>query len=63
MKYADIIVPRGRDNTKAIDFVVSNLKIRVPIEDLNENYSATEREEEEVEGDHSLKISQMPNGL
>ena len=61
MKYADIIVPRGRDNTKAIDFVVSNLKIRVPIEDLNENYSAAEREEEE--GDHSLKISQMPDGL
>ena len=39
MKYADIIVPRGRSNTKAIDFVVSNLKIRVPMEHLNDNFS------------------------
>jgi hypothetical protein len=39
MKYADIIVPRGRSNTKAIDFVVSNLKVRVPMEHLNDNFS------------------------
>lgn len=62
MKYADIIVPRGRSNTKAIDFVVTNLKIRVPIEDLNENFSEGRRSFKE-EGDHSLRISQMPNGL
>jgi len=34
MKYADIIIPHGRSNTVAIDFVVSNLKTRVPIQDL-----------------------------
>ena len=61
MKYADNIVPRGRSNTKAIDFVVSNLKIRVPIEDLNENFSEFSKKEEEE--DTSLRISQMPNGL
>lgn len=42
MKYADIIIPKGRSNTKGIDFVVSNLKIRVPLEELNENFSASE---------------------
>jgi len=35
MKYADIIVPHGRSNTIAIDFIVSNLKNKVPIESLN----------------------------
>lgn len=37
MKYADIIIPHGRSNTVAIDFVVSNLKTRVPIDDLRLN--------------------------
>lgn len=36
MKYADIIVPRGKTNKKAIDFIVTNLKIKVPLEDLND---------------------------
>ena len=60
MKYADIIVPRGRSNTKAIDFVVSNLKIRVPLEDLNENFSEgkfSRSKSFKEEGDRSLKIS------
>lgn len=61
MKYADIIVPRGRSNTKAIDFVVSNLKIRVPMEDLNENFSEGMNFKEE--GERSLKLREMPNGL
>lgn len=29
MKYADIIIPHGRSNTVAIDFVLQNLKTRV----------------------------------
>lgn len=31
MKYADIIIPHGRSNTIAIDFVISNLKAKIPI--------------------------------
>ena len=27
MKYADIIVPKGKSNTKGIEFVVNNLKL------------------------------------
>ena len=34
MKYADIIIPHGRSNTVAIDFVVQNLKTRIPADDL-----------------------------
>jgi Phosphoribulokinase / Uridine kinase family len=30
MKYADIIIPHGRSNTIAIDFVVNNLRNRIP---------------------------------
>ena len=30
MKYADIIIPHGRSNTVAIDFVISNLKTKLP---------------------------------
>lgn len=30
MKYADIIIPNGKTNTIAIDFVVNNLKIKIP---------------------------------
>ena len=40
MKYADIIIPKGRSNTKGIDFIISNLKIRVPMEDLNDAISS-----------------------
>jgi len=35
MKYADIIIPNGKTNTIAIDFVVNNLKIKIPLKDLN----------------------------
>lgn len=34
MKYADIIIPHGRSNTVAIDFVVANLKNKVLIDDF-----------------------------
>lgn len=34
MKYADIIIPNGKTNTIAIDFVVNNLKIKIPMQDL-----------------------------
>ncbi len=34
MKYADIIIPHGRSNTVAIDFVVENLKTKVPMDNL-----------------------------
>lgn len=34
MKYADIIIPNGKTNTKAIDFVINNLKIQIPLKDL-----------------------------
>ncbi len=29
MKYADIIIPYGRENTAAVDFVVENIKTRL----------------------------------
>ena len=29
MKYADIIIPHGRSNTVAIDFVIQNLKQKI----------------------------------
>jgi hypothetical protein len=34
MKYADIIIPHGRSNTIAIDFVLSNLRNRVLLDDF-----------------------------
>lgn len=39
MKYADIIIPHGRSNTVAIDFVVSNLKTKVPMDDFIEDFN------------------------
>ena len=39
MKYADIIIPKGRSNTKGIEFVITNLKIRVPLKELNDRLS------------------------
>lgn len=39
MRYADIIIPEGRSNHIGIDFIVSNLKIRVPLEEALENIS------------------------
>ena len=36
MKYADIIIPHGRSNTVAIDFVVSNLKTKVPMDNFED---------------------------
>ena len=34
MKYADIIVPKGKSNTKGIEFVINNLKLQIPYDDL-----------------------------
>ena len=34
MKYADIIIPHGRSNTVAIDFVLQNLKTRIDESDF-----------------------------
>lgn len=34
MKYADIIIPHGRSNTVAIDFVIQNLKQKIQVEDV-----------------------------
>ena len=39
MKYADIIIPHGRSNTVAIDFVVSNLKTKVPMDDFVDDFN------------------------
>jgi uridine kinase len=39
MKYADIIIPHGRSNTVAIEFVIENLKIKVPKGNLDEDFS------------------------
>ena len=35
MKYADIIIPHGRSNTVAIDFVISNLKSKLPLDEMS----------------------------
>ena len=40
MKYADIIIPHGRSNTIAIDFVISNLKMKIPMGKVLDNISA-----------------------
>ena len=41
MKFADIIIPHGRSNTIAIDFVISNLKMKIPSMDkVLDNISA-----------------------
>ena len=34
MKYADIIIPHGRSNTVAIDFVINNLKSKLPLDEM-----------------------------
>lgn len=39
MKYADIIIPHGRSNTVAIDFVVENLKTKVTLDNLQEDFT------------------------
>lgn len=36
MKYADIIIPHGRSNTVAIDFVISNLKSKLPFDNIDD---------------------------
>jgi uridine kinase len=36
MKYADIIIPHGRSNTVAIDFVLQNLKTRVNLNTVDD---------------------------
>ena len=37
MKYADIIIPHGKTNTIAIDLVVTNLRNKIPLNDLNQS--------------------------
>ena len=34
MKYADIIIPKGKSNTKGIEFVVNNLKLQISQDEL-----------------------------
>lgn len=34
MKYADIIVPKGKENRKGIEFIINNLKLCVPQDDI-----------------------------
>jgi uridine kinase len=51
MRYADIIIPHGRSNTVAIDFVVSNLKTKVPMDDFVEDFNKrSDHCGEEIEG-------------
>ena len=45
MKYADIIVPKGKSNTVGIDFIISNLRIRIPTADFEEVLSQRETED------------------
>ena len=35
MKFADIIIPHGRSNTIAIDFVIQNLKQKIQVENTD----------------------------
>ena len=39
MKYVDIIIPKGRSNTKAINFIVSYLKMNLPLNEYNKKIS------------------------
>mmetsp|Transcript_13497 Transcript_13497/g.22986 ORF Transcript_13497/g.22986 Transcript_13497/m.22986 type:complete len:105 (+) Transcript_13497:535-849(+) len=56
MKYADIIIPHGRSNTVAIDFVVSNLKNRVLIDGFTVQSGQGTPEKLGQEDDRSGKI-------
>jgi len=44
MKYADIIIPHGRSNTVAIEFVLNNLKNTISMKDIDE-VASTRRSE------------------
>ena len=46
MKYADIIIPNGKTNTKAIDFVINNLKIQIPLKDLGLPHKSSSHDKE-----------------
>ena len=48
MKYADIIIPNGKTNTIAIDFVVNNLKIKIPLKDLGLHQKSSTEEGEKL---------------
>ena len=41
MKYTDIIIPHGRTNTIAINFVIQNLKTTIKMEDMPERKERT----------------------
>lgn len=38
MKFVDIIIPHGKSNIIAIDFVVSNLKNKVPMDEIKADF-------------------------
>ena len=41
IKFADIIVPHGKSNYIAIDFLVSNLKNKIPMDELSKDNTQT----------------------
>ena len=64
MKYADIIIPHGRSNRVAIEFLVDNLKTRVPIDDFIEDFHA-KMHTKEVTGDlvaPNFKVIEIEDG-
>jgi uridine kinase len=60
MKYADIIVPHGRSNTIAIDFIISNLKNIMPDEALSSAipHYRTAQNENEAEDEFPVLTNQ-----
>jgi hypothetical protein len=40
LKFADIIIPYGRQNTIAIDFIISNLKAKMPTKKMIKSEAA-----------------------
>ena len=64
MKYADIIIPHGRSNRVAIEFLSDNLKTRVPIDDFIEDFSK-KMQVKEVTGDlvaPNFKVIEIEDG-
>jgi len=64
MKYADIIIPHGRSNRVAIEFLSDNLKTRVPIDDFIEDFSK-KMQVKEVAGDlvaPNFKVIEIEDG-
>jgi uridine kinase len=61
MRYADIIIPHGRSNTVAIDFVVSNLKNRVLLDEVTP--SSPVRKFSEKQSFDTLKPNELQAAL